>query len=209
MFDQLYKHQLKCQQKLSSNKTGQEKTIPIKHLYRISVPDLMRDSSRLLLGISSKCFILNQVSFAAMLCYDPLWQSYLFVSDISLLFICTFQVTDRFVIKDGLLVSGLSCQSLAGVCQVLVDAGTHYYRLNKLTSQQVPGMCISALLRSVNTYLTAHTACVLEKSKQARSPLHLTSLLRRHLHQLRYHCGIEGWYKHLNAFVFTGRALFS
>ena len=80
----------------------------------------------------------------------------------------------------------MSCEALASVCQVLVDAGSYYYRLNKLSECQVPGLTITALLRSISRYLSSYTAAVLDVSSKARSPLHLCRLLKKPLEQIKY-----------------------
>ena len=98
---------------------------------------------------------------------------------------CTIGFGERYTIKPGLVVSGLSCQSLAGACKVLLDCGTYYYRLNKLCSQQVPGLTLTAFLRSVSHYMSTYTAAVLKVSPRAKSPLHITRLLHKQLQQIR------------------------
>lgn len=65
-----------CQRQIISGEAVCGETMRRKHLYRISMPDLMRDVSRLLLGISSKCFVFNEVFTVVVIMKRTVWTNF-------------------------------------------------------------------------------------------------------------------------------------
>lgn len=69
VFDLLYRVYLSCQLHLKASRLDHDNNLQLaafessRHLYNISMTDLLHDLSNLLIGVSSKSFLFNEVNW--------------------------------------------------------------------------------------------------------------------------------------------------